>query len=60
MGLGFLSVGSVGQNERDAIITVPPHSFNPQCITGENESILIGLKAALGLGLVRFLLLGLN
>ncbi len=29
-------------------------SFNPQCVTDENESILLRLGAALGLGLLGF------
>ena len=34
--------------------------INPQCVTGENGSILIGLRAALGLGLLSFRPPGLN
>jgi len=38
----------------------PPRSFNPPCVTGENESILIGLGPALGLALLSFRPPGLN
>ncbi len=35
-------------------------TFNPQCVTDENESILIGLGAALGLSLLGIRPPGLN
>ncbi len=44
----------------NALLSTAHSSFNHQFVVGENESILIGLAAALGLGLRGIGRLGLN
>jgi len=52
--------GTIGARTAHVRQRYPPSSFNPPCVTGENESILIGLGPALGLGLLSFRPPGLN
>ncbi len=52
--------GTIGARTAHVRQRHPPRSFNPQFVVGEKESILIGLRPALGLGLLSFRPPGLN
>ncbi len=58
----FLStpVGQAAFLHRSKLTGLDAPSFNHQFVVGENESILIGLRPALGLGLLRIGPQGLN